>query len=329
MAPALTIGEWSPLCRTGGTVMSVSCTIPGMTRPLPEPLPSTPFSRRDAVRAGVSSGRLRNKDVVHPFRGVQATALPSTVVERCRAYAVRMRAGEFFTHVTAAQLHGLPLPVQAENDERVHVGALHPAGAPIGRGVVGHRLRVPPRLVDRDGLPVAAGADAWCQLAPQLSLDDLIVIADALLTRLGSDARAELEAAAGRPRRPAGGRLRRALVEARVGSRSPGETRLRLLLVRGGIPEPELNAPIVGSRRRLLGHGDLVWRRQRVVAEYEGDLHRTDREQFRYDIERYEQFRDAGWTVVRVTGDDLQGGRRSALVQRMRRRLVSDTEAGG
>jgi hypothetical protein len=144
MARALTIGEWSPLCRTGGTVMSVSCTIPGMTRPLPEPLPSTPFSRRDAVRAGVSSGRLRNKDVVHPFRGVQATALPSTVVERCRAYAVRMRAGEFFTHVTAAQLHGLPLPVQAENDERVHVGALHPAerrsvAESSGTGSASHR----------------------------------------------------------------------------------------------------------------------------------------------------------------------------------------------
>jgi hypothetical protein len=247
--------------------------------------------------------------------------MPGTVEERCRAYAVRMRPGEFFTHVTAAQLHGLPLPIDAEREERVHVGALHPAGAPVGRGIVGHRLRVPPRLVDLDGLQVAGAVDAWCQVAGALALDDLVVIADALLTRLGADARSDLAAAVDRPGRPSAGKLHRALGEARFGSRSPGETRLRLLLVRGGIPEPELNAPILDARTRVLGHGDLVWRRQRVVAEYEGDLHRTDRDQFRYDIERYEQFRDAGWTVVRVTADDLAGTRRGALLDRMRRRL--------
>ena len=307
--------------QNGSGALRPSCTMPRMSRPLPDPLPSRPFSRREAERARVPSGRLRNKDVVHPFRGVQATALPTTVEERCRAYAVRMRPGEFFTHLTAAQLHGLPLPPDAEVDERVHVGALHPSGAPTGRGILGHRLRVPPRLVDVAGLSVADAIDAWCQLAVALPLDDLIVIADALLTRLGEDARPELAAAAERPGRPAGGKLDRALAEARFGSRSPGETRLRLVLVRGGIPEPELNAPILDARSKVLGHGDLVWRRARVVAEYEGDLHRTDRDQFRYDIERYEQFRDAGWTVVRVTGDDLAASRRRALVERMRRRL--------
>jgi len=290
--------------------------------PLPDPLSSRPFSRRDAERARVPSGRLRNKDVVRPFRGVQATSLPISVEERCRAYAVRMRPGEFFTHVTAAQLHGLPLPAALEHHERVHVGALHPAGAPIGRGVVGHRLRVPPRLVDLEGLSVVDAVDAWCQLAPALALDDLVIAADFVLTQRGAAARLDLRAAAERPGRPAGGKLLRALPETRPGSRSPGETRTRLVLVRAGIPEPELNAPILDRRGSLLGHGDLVWRRPRVVVEYEGDQHRTDRAQFRYDIERYEQFRDAGWTVVRVTADDLLPSRRSLLVERVRRRLT-------
>jgi hypothetical protein len=174
------------------------------------------------------------------------------------------------------------------------------------------------------GLPVCAHAEVWCQLAATLGLEDLVIAADHLLeaTSLSEEGgRALLEAAIRRTRRRGCERLRLALLEARKGSRSPGETRVRLLLCRAGLPEPELNARVVDHRGRLLGTADLVWRRYRVVLEYEGAQHGTDPEQFRYDVERYERFTDAGWTVVRVTAADLRGARREALVARLLSRL--------
>jgi hypothetical protein len=120
--------------------------------------------------------------------------------------------------------------------------------------------------------------------------------------------------------------LRTALKEARRGSASPGETRLRLVLVRAGLPEPELNVPLYGADGSYLGKPDVVYRRQRVVFEYEGDGHR-ERKQFRYDVERYERLSDEGWVVVRVTGDDLKGDRRERLVERARSRLGADIVA--
>ena len=124
------------------------------------------------------------------------------------------------------------------------------------------------------------------------------------------------------PGRIGGAKLRTALKEVRPGCASAGETRVRLLLTRGGVREPLLNDPIVGPLGEELGKPDLKWLAERVLVEYEGDQHRTDKRQFRIDIERYERFRDHGWTVVRVTADDLIGSRRQALVRRVKALLA-------
>jgi len=103
---------------------------------------------------------------------------------------------------------------------------------------------------------------------------------------------------------------------------SPGETRVRLLLVRAGIPEPELNQKVFDAVGKYLGKPDLLWRGASVGLEYEGGGH-AEEEQMRIDIERREAFHDAGWDVIRVSADDLRGdARRAALVARVRRRLA-------
>ena len=290
---------------------------------LPPPLLEGPFDRAKAAQHGVGPGRLRDADVLRPYHGVQATRVPNTTLERCRAYAVRLQPGRFFSHVTAAQLLTLPLPLHLERRELLDVAAVHPAAAPHARGVRGHRLRQMPDVVEVAGLPVSSAPETWCQLSGLVTLDDLVVIADAFLTRSDVEEPAIrarlLEVIVQRPRRGAS-TLRQALQQARRGSASPGETRTRLVLVRGGLPQPELNVPLRSAQGAYLGKGDIVYRAHRVLFEYEGDGHR-EREQFRYDIERYERFRDAGWTVVRVTADDLRGDRRTQLVLRARRRL--------
>ena len=106
---------------------------------------------------------------------------------------------------------------------------------------------------------------------------------------------------------PARGRgaacARRALRDVRVGAESPMETLLRLLLLRAGLPEPQLN-PAVDVGDGIL-HPDLLYPEWRVVLEYEGDGHRTDQRQWRRDIARREAFESAGWRVIRVHRDDV------------------------
>jgi hypothetical protein len=283
--------------------------------PLPDDLTGRPFDRRALERAGLSQGRARRRDITRPFHGVQIVRPIGTRLERCRAYRVRMKPGQAFSHQTAALLQDLPLPRTFEDETELHVSAVLPAPAPTTRGVVGHRLRIePPVVVVHGDLPVVRPDEAWAQLAPLLAVDELIELGDAVLWQ-DRDALERLRAAASVPYRPNGERLRKALREIRVGAASPGETRIRLLLVRAGLPEPELNAEV-----RLpsgLVHPDLVWRAQRVAVEYEGAGHGSE-QQRRYDIERYELLKEAGWNVVLATADSLREPAASRMVRRLR-----------
>lgn len=282
--------------------------------PLPRPLRDKAFSAADARAAGVSRGRLRRGDLAAPFRGVRTPDEPATVRERCRAFLPLLRGDARFTHVTAALLHGLPLPVRLETDPTLDVGT---SGTPSRmRRVRGHRLRPTAPLVLMDGLPVVPVEEAWCQLAEVLNLEDLVVAGDHLLRHGVRDVDGtmrRLQAAVQAVRRRGSESLQIALPLLRPGVRSPRESLLRVVLVLAGLPEPEVNARLFRSDGTYLGEGDLVYREARVVLEYEGDEHRTNRDRFRYDIRRREAFEDAGWTVIRVTGDDLFPHRRELL----------------
>ena len=49
----------------------------------------------------------------------------------------------------------------------------------------------------------------------------------------------------------------------------------------------------------------MKWPEWRILLEYEGDGHRTDRAAWQRDIRRKRDFEAAGWVVIRVTSDDL------------------------
>ncbi|GMA87187.1 hypothetical protein GCM10025868_24370 [Angustibacter aerolatus] len=144
----------------------------------------------------------------------------------------------------------------------------------------------------------------WLSLAERLPLDDLVVAADAAW-RLGDLSREGL-------RPPVGvavgrrwvTRARQALDLMEPGVDSPMETRLRLLVLRSGLPRPTVHAPVTVLSGQVL-HPDLVFERHLTVVEYEGDHHRTDRSQWQHDLWRYAALEAAGWTVVRFTADDV------------------------
>ncbi|WP_210480730.1 endonuclease domain-containing protein [Naasia sp. SYSU D00948] len=281
-----------------------------MSRPS-TPLPrwaEEPFRTRDAAARGVTKGRLRGPDLDAPFRGVRTTgAVGGSVLDRCAAYAAVMAPGQFFSHRTAARIHGLPVP-GADEDEPLHVCVYRPDRAPRMAGVVGHHTTV--ERVDTvicNGWFVTSPAHTLRQLASELTLEQLVIVGDALVG--GSAPLCTPDELAGLLPRAGGARgvatLREAIRLVRVGSESPMETRLRLLLAQAGLPEPALNADIHDAQGRFVARGDLVYAEERVVVEYDGDQHRSDRRQYERDVERLEDLAREGWRVIRVLSHHL------------------------
>ena len=98
------------------------------------------------------------------------------------------------------------------------------------------------------------------------------------------------------------------------------ETVLRLLIVDAGLPEPEVNLEIRNRAGAIIAHGDLVWRSSKVIVEYDGDQHRTDRWQFSVDVDRIGRLQQLGWLVIRVDARLL--ARPDQLIERIRAALT-------
>jgi hypothetical protein len=287
------------------------------------PYRGAPFSVAHALAAGAPARRLRRRDLDAPFFSVRAArGSLEFLVPLCHAYAVRAGHDEFFSHVTAARLWQLPLPARLEKRRELDVSVFRPSNPPQAAGVIGHQISraVPLRTVA--GLAVAPAVETWIQLGAVLSLDDLIIAADAIVRRKRRLATLEqLRAAASNAyRRPGLRLLRAALDEVRPGTDSPRETLMRLIITRAGLPEPIVQFAVHNDHGDFVGTPDPFYPEYRIALEYEGDGHRTDPQTFNDDIERAELFQEAGCRYVRITRDHVDHPHR--LVSRVRNVLI-------
>jgi very-short-patch-repair endonuclease len=203
------------------------------------------------------------------------------------------------------------------------------------RGVAGHEAQLSiTDVIDLAGTPVTSLPRTWCDLAPSLTVAELVALGDAIvggLRRVHDGSGAErfrrvapavdrlvlARAVAERPGCRGVRRLRMALELLDGRAESPKESELRMLIVGSGLPAPE---PQVEVRNRLgdfIARVDLAYRHAQVAIEYEGDHHRSDRVQWQKDIVRTRALEAAGWTVVRCTQHDLTHP--NALVDCLRR----------
>jgi hypothetical protein len=251
--------------------------------------------------------------------------------DRCAALLVVLPDGAFFSHITAARLWPLPLPPLTPN-EPLHVSVRVPTRSPRRAGVVGHHIHDASVAAGyRAGVPLVDPATLFCQLAPLLSLGDLVAVGDALvfrpflpdpwdeqpwvpLRRLTE----RVEVFQGRGKKVAFD----ALGLIRPGAESRPETLLRLAMMNAGLPEPEVQGVILDDRGRFIGRADMVYRKYRVIVEYDGDQHRTNTKQFDKDVNRLEGFDHAGWDVIRIVGRAFFGDRDACLV-RIRNALIN------
>lgn len=224
------------------------------------------------------------------------------LMRRCRAYAAVAPEGFAFSHATAARLYRMPLPAWLERRKSLDVSYLdvHVRRA----GIIGHRVK-DVVVQDIDGLPVVAPELAWIQLAPLLSVDQLIIAGDHLVRRkLPASTLHRIRSAMISHTGARGMKAARAahdLIRARTDS--PKETELRLLIVYAGLPEPVVNLEVT-ENGEWVGTPDLAYPELKIAIEYEGDHHR-DEATYNDDIIRREMFAAAGWTVILVTKQQL------------------------
>ena len=145
---------------------------------------------------------------------------------------------------------------------------------------------------------------AFLSAATQLDLVDLVAAGDWLVKqRRTTPASLRDYVIEARGRGSALARRAADLVRERVDS--VRETRLRLVLVLAGLPEPECNISL-GSEQWFIGKVDLVYQKYRVLLEYEGSQHQKDRKQWNVDIGRYEEFTAEGYAVIRVSSERMR-----------------------
>lgn len=281
-----------------------------MPASIPMSLQSGPFRVADALAAGLSERWLRGPGLWVPTRGVRSWSVPETLLDRARSFATGVVGDFAFSHITAAQLLGIPLSYSVEDDPRLHIIRPTTANRVRRDGIAGHRGLELREVVMVHGLPVVAAPDTWVDLGElvgplkPVGLDDLVVAGDVIVNRLGS--RRPLKAALERRCRPRGKvTLSHALIWVRVGSRSPMETRTRLMLVRAGLPEPGLNQHVISRDGLWLAWSDFVWKRKRVVGEFNGREFHSGAEQEAYDEARRLGLVDDDWTVIVVVRDDV------------------------
>lgn len=196
-------------------------------------------------------------------------------------------------------------------------------------GVSGRRLaagRAQPWRID--GIPTVDPVAALFMCAAALTEDQVVIALDALIS--ATDNYPGLRA--GRPpltvadieqrlqvwgHFPGSRRVRDALSRAREGVESPKETETRLLIVAAGLPEPVVQHEVY-ENGLLIARCDMAYPDLKITIEYEGDGHRTSRDQWRRDIQRQRELEDLGWTVIRVTQLDLAGDP-GPLLDRIRR----------
>lgn len=316
-------------------------------RDLPEALAARPFTVSEGRAAGMRGADLRTSRVHAPTRGVRTASVPASLPERAAAFAAGIPGDAAYSHVTAALLLKLPLPAAPEAQDVLDVIRPTAVAQVRRRGCRGHRGVEHRELVVVDGLRVVGLADTWVDLGEVvgrgLGLDDLVVAGDAAARQLemqqlahamgaptgvnlpSGSGTAILGAALDARVRPRGRALLvQALALVRSGSRSPMETRARLMFHRAGFPEPELNAPVRDAHGGWLLEGDFVWRRQRVVGEYQGADHGS-RKRRSADSSRTTAAEANDYRLLEIYAEDVFGGaRRRACLRRFARALEID-----
>ncbi len=262
------------------------------------------FTRAEAEDLGVSAGLFRSPVVRRVWPGVYADAALADGPQ-LRLDGIRLlRPEAWATCHTAAALWGLPVPAEPST----HVAYPTDRSRPRFRHLAAHVCTEPPArasLTTLRGRPLETPTATFVRMRAHLGLIDLVVLGDAVVRRCATSA-ADLRSAADLVTGRGSRHLRRAAASVRDRVDSPMETRLRLLLVLAGLPEPVVGYEIRDADGEPLFVFDLSYPRLRLAIEYDGAEHLRTRRRSK-DDKRRERLDELGWRLVVVMADDLHG----------------------
>ena len=270
-----------------------------------------------ARAAGITDKQLRHRDVVRLSRD---TYLPRSAVRdlpaRIAAVLLTAPAGAVVSHLTAAVIWGLAIPLQTA-ESRVHLTVAPGSSVRSRADRRIHRSPLAPGdVTTRLDVLLTTPERTWRDLAVVLAAPALLAITDQLLgfwsTRDGL-----ADQLASQPSGRGSARARSVLAVADPRAESPMESVLRWVLHEAGLPAPVLQHVIRSAAGEF--RADFAWPDRMVLVEFDGNVHR-ERDVFVRDLRRQNALVAAGWTVLRFTSADVLG-RPADVVEQIRRAL--------
>lgn len=237
----------------------------------------------------------------------------------CAKLQEKRRSREFwvFSHLTALLLLGVEIPrlLSTEVDPRpLDFGKIH---VTVKRD--SQRVRQGPvvtHLWQRSFSPLLVGSQlfvtppvmTWAQMAPHVSLEELVVLGDSMMRNNPYLKRATFHEFEDFLVRTLNfpGRLKcvKAMKYMSENTDSSQETRLRFLLRQRGFPQPISNYRVVDAEYSQSFTLDLAWPNQRVGSEYDGHYHREE-QQRKNDHFKRSRLAKMGWNIVPATVETL------------------------
>ena len=257
---------------------------------------------------------------LYPDVYLPAGVEPDLRVRSLAAYLLVGGRGGVLAGYSAAVLLGAdcapgdaPAEVLLAPNSRAHPGLLIHRGSATGADL---------SVVDE--LPVTSPLRTAWDLARRLPLVEAVVAVDALARvgggrggegdrgggvggggRGGGFAPAELLARrAAEPGARGSRRLAEVVALADPRAESPPESRLRVALVRAGLPRPEVQYPVLDEHEFELARADLAYPAAKLAIEYDGSAH-FEAGRARRDRERDGELAGIGWQTLRVVADDV------------------------
>jgi hypothetical protein len=282
-----------------------------------------PFTRAEARAAGI-----RLREILGPqfhkilYDSYVSSAVPITTRLRAEAALSISVPGSCISHHTAAELWGGVVPACSD----VHITVTGEAPRSRRQGIKAHATTRSRMTSTIHNLRVTSPTQTFLDLAGSLDLVDLVVLGDSLVKakRVTPE---ELTAAASVWDGAGAARARKAARFARKGVDSPKETRVRMLLVLAGLPEPTVNVIIRNPDGSWRMRFDLSYPGLKLIIEYDGRQHSENRNQWRRDLSRREELDRLGWRLIVVTSDDLRDAP-EAVLNRVREALVDRGAVG-
>ncbi len=248
----------------------------------------------------IASGRLTRRELIRDYSRVYRnvyvpTGTALSAAERAKAAWLSSGRDAVMCGFSAAALLGsnwIPDDAPAEVLGRHHRR---------DDGILVHAAAVPAEeLVWRRGIRCTDVERTVFDLGRRLLFPESLIRVDALLNATGVPVEEVAPIADRYPGARHIRRLHKVLSLADGGAESPQETRVRIILIEGGLPRPVTQIRV--GRRRV----DMGWPEWRVGVEYDGAQHWTDPDRHGGDIARLEYLHHMGWVIVRVVARHLR-----------------------